>query len=60
MSNCRLSMSLTCMSRAQRGVGIGDSDFVCLKMVGNDKFSETEWGEKRKKGQTQGTATLRG
>lgn len=24
-------MSVTCMSRAQRGVGIGDSDFVCLK-----------------------------
>lgn len=40
------------MPRAQRGVGIGDRDFssidMCLRMVGNDKFSETGWGEKKK------------
>lgn len=45
-------MSVIRMPRAQRGVGIGDRDFssidMCLRMVGNDKFSETGWGEKKK------------
>lgn len=46
-------MSVTCMSRAQRGVNTGDTDFssidMCLKMVGNDKFSETRVGKKVKR-----------